>query len=505
MPPVGLERASRVVGYDLTGADFSNTSPNLPQKIIILGEANHANQGSLVTAKTAVNSQKKAGSLFGYGSPIHMAMRILKPLYSDGVGGIPIEVIAQPAAVGAQSRIVNITPVGTAARSGTHYVKIAGRNDIDGLAYAVNIVAGDTVATIADKIENAVNAVLASPMSAISTSYLATLETKWRGVSAQGITVSMDTGDDTLGLTYTVTQTQAATGQPSITTDLDKIGNEWSTLVLNTYGGVSSILTALEAFNGKPAEDSIAPTGRYVGTTWKPFVAIFGSVLDDPSSLTDSRKAEVTNVCAPAPLSLGHPLEAAANALALYAVIAQNTPELDLGGLSYPDMPTPESIGSMASYDNRDVIMKKGCSTVNLVAGKYQVQDFVTTYHPDGDAEPSFRFVRNLVGVDFNYRYGVLLLEQQYVVDKVIVGDNDTVTSDNVIKPKDWKQILFDHNTDMGERALIVDVPFAKSNISVSISSSNPNRLETSLKYKRSGLARISSTQAQAGFNYGTV
>jgi hypothetical protein len=44
-----------------------------------------------------------------------------------------------------------------------------------------------------------------------------------------------------------------------------------------------------------------------------------------------------------------------------------------------------------------------------------------------------------------------------------------------------------------------------KDSIEVAISTTNPDRLETFFRYKRSGVARISSTVAEAGFNFGTL
>ena len=37
---VGTERISSVVGYKLVGGNFATTSPNLPQRIALIGEAN---------------------------------------------------------------------------------------------------------------------------------------------------------------------------------------------------------------------------------------------------------------------------------------------------------------------------------------------------------------------------------------------------------------------------------------------------------------------------------
>jgi len=235
-------------------------------------------------------------------------------------------------------------------------------------------------------------------------------------------------------------------------------------------------------------------------------MALFGSTIDDPSTITDPRKNEVTNVVCPAPLSSGFDMEAAANTALLTARTAQDTPHLDVNAQSYPDMPVPVSgnIGSMSGYNFRDSVVKKGCSTVDLISDRYQIQDLVTTYHPDGEVPPQFRYFRNLM-LDFNVRFGYFLLEEINVRDHVIASDNDIVNASKVIKPKMWKQVLDKYAEKLGLRGLISDVDFMKDSIIVGISTSNPDRLDTSFKYKRSGTARISSTTAEAGFNFGDI
>ena len=44
---VPSEFISRIVGYIVTKGFFSESSPNLPMRVAILGEANTANQGGL--------------------------------------------------------------------------------------------------------------------------------------------------------------------------------------------------------------------------------------------------------------------------------------------------------------------------------------------------------------------------------------------------------------------------------------------------------------------------
>jgi phage tail sheath gpL-like len=497
---IGLERVSRIVGYSLKKGNFSNVTPNLPQRIAIIGEANEANQLTLSTDAWEATTAQATGERYGFGSPLYQAMRILRPSSSAGVGGIPIVIYPQAKALGAQAKEIEIEASGTATSNGTHTIVLNGRNGLEGTFYDINIEIGDGPAEIHQKIEDAISAVLGAPCLASSSGYEVTLQAKWRGLTSNELNASVNTNGNALGITYAISTTQAGSGTPSISAALDAFGSEWNTLVLNTYGLQSNIMTALEAFNGVPDPAS----GRYSGATWKPFIAVSGSTLEDPSAVTDTRKSQVTIAVAPAPLSLGFSFEAAANAVARYARIAQDTPHLDLGGQAYPDMPTPLSIGIMADQNERDRIVKSGCSTVNLVNGAYQVQDFVTTYHPDGETPPQFRFVRNLI-VDFNVRFAYFLQEQRFVVDHVIANDGDVVTATKVVKPSSWKQVVDALADELAAKALIADPAFMQESIEVNISTTNPDRFETFFRYKRTGVARIAATTAEAGFNFGSL
>lgn len=499
---VATERISKIVGYKITKGDFSEVNPNLPQRIAILAEANEANQATLDTDPWIASSAQAAGQRYGYGSPIYHIMRILRPLSGDGVGGIPIVVYPQAKGVAATYKVLEVTPSGTATGNGIHTVVVAGRYGMDGVSYDINIESGDTTADITAKIEDALNNVLGCPFTGTSTDYVATATSKWKGLTANDLSITVDTNDNDLGITYAVVSTVSGSSTPSIDDALALFGNDWNTIVINSYGTVSSIMSALEDFNGIPDPDQ--PTGRFAGIIMKPFIALTGSVAEDPSSVTDARLNNVTIAICPAPLSAGLPLEAAANMATLFARQTQDAPHLDVSGKSYPDMPTPLVIGDMAIYDNRDIIVKKGCSTVDLVGGRYFVQDFVTTYHPLGETPPQFRYCRNLM-LDFNVRYGYYLLEQINVVDHAIAADEDIVSASKVIKPKQWKQILNNYAAELANRALIVSPSFMQESIEVDLSSSNPDRLETFFRYKRSGYVRIASTIAQAGFNFGTL
>jgi phage tail sheath gpL-like len=500
---VGSERISRVVGYKIEKGDFSTTTMNLPRKIAIFAEGNTANQADFDTTPKVITSAAQAGKLYGFGSPIYSIMRILRPVFGGGIGGIPTVVFPQKEAVGSTNKQISITPVGTATGNGTHYIKIAGRDNVDAEFYAVPILKDDTTADITAKISDAVNAVLPAPVSGTSTDYEATLSTKWKGATANELHITMDVGDNDFGITYTVTTEQDGAGTPSISASLALVGNEWYTEYINSYGTNSTVMASFMAFIGKPDPEN--PTGKFTAIIMKPGVVITGSTNEDPSDITDEFLNDVAIAIAPAPLSKGFSFEAAANMCLLFSRKAQDNPHQDVGGSYYPDMPTPTDIGLMSDYDERDRIVKKGCSTVDLVAGRYLIEDFVTTYHPLGETPPQFRYVRDLYCVDLNVFFGYYLKEQLYVVDHVIAKDEDIVQATKVIQPKQWKQIIDGYAEDLATRALIADKKFMQDSIVALISGTNPQRINTTFSYKRTAVARISSTTATAGFNFGTV
>ncbi len=257
------------------------------------------------------------------------------------------------------------------------------------------------------------------------------------------------------------------------------------------------------SINGIP--DPTNPSGRFAAIIAKPFIAICGSTSDDPSATTDAYKADVTIAVAPAPGSPGMPFEAGANMLYLTALQFQNSVNTDVAGQYYPDMPatTTWSSATMSSYTNRDIIVKKGCSTVNQTSLGWRVEDFVTTYHPDGENPPQYRYCRNL-NIDNNVHFGYHLLELNYVSGHSISPDTASVTADKVIKPKEWKAVLTDYAKDLESRALSADASFMSASIVVNIGTTNPDRLETFFRYKRTGFARIQSTTAEAGFYFGS-
>lgn len=501
---VAQNRISEVLGYLLAKGNFGTTSPNLTPAIALLAEANTANQSGLSTAPLQITSAQQVGQVCGFGSPAHAAARKLFPLQGGGVS-VPVFLYAQAAAGGSAANVQTITITGTATANGTVYVKISGRSNIDGGSYAINVVSGDTPTVIGVKVYNAINNTLSCPVIATKSAGVVTCTAKWTGLTSEDITIAVDLNNTALGSTYVVAETVAGTGTPLVATSLASFGNSWLPIVINGYGLVAQTIGELETFNGVP--DNTSPTGRYAGITFKPFVALCGTVLDDPTTITSvtARKTQCTIQACPAPLSPGLPIEIAAAWAVEFAAILTNTPHLDVMDRPLQDVPMP-ALGvtpAMCDYNVRDTYVQLGCSTVNIVNGQYVIKDAITTYRPDGEVPPQFRYVRDLF-IDFNIEYGWQIRVRTKFAGHTLCNDTDTVTADNIVKPKMVIAEAQSYAVDLGKRALIADVPFMQASAAAQINNINQNRLDTMYQYKRTGVTRQVATTAVAGFNFGS-
>lgn len=500
---VGTERKSRVSGYKINKGFFSNETSNLPQIIAILAEPNLANIPLLASEKREITSAQEAGRIYGFGSPIHQIMRILRPMDSDGVGGIPTVVFPQIDKDATQT-VLNFTVSGEVTKSTTHSLRIAGRESLDYSNYSYSLLPGDTAGVIATKMSDCINKAISCPVIAKAAGSVLTLTSKWAGGTGAELKVRISNEADDSGITYSLTSRTDGvnSGIVDLQTALEQFGETHFTCVINSYG--IAAFDILEQFNGSPIPES--PTGRYQPTVFKPFMAFFGETSMDPEDYVNltaasARINEVTNVLCPAPNSSGFPWEAAANVVRLFARTMQDYPESDVNGMWYPDMPAPVdgNIGEIADYNVRDSLVKKGSSTVILNRGMYEIQDLVTTYHPEGENPLQFNYCRNL-NLDWNIADAYKILETRKVKDKVLIKDDQVTSSTKAIKPKEWKAVLYDFFDDLAEKALINEPSFSKESVRVEVPQDNPNRINCFFRYKRTGVARIESTTVEAGF-----
>ena len=503
-PAVSLSAKAKVIGYAINPANFSSTTPFLPQAIAVFAEMNTANQSSSLTPFQATSAQQ-VGQICGFGSPAHQAARIAFPANGAGtaVPGIPVWFYPMLCGVSSVANVQTITVTGTPTSSVTHTIMIGGRGLLEGGSYDITVTTTDTVTTIATKIKNAINAVLGCPVTATSSAGVVTVTCKWTGITSEATTITPVTYGTAAGISYAVAETVAGSGNAILS--LSNFGSAWIPIVVNGYGDNEFTSKIFTTFNGNPN----TRTGQYNPTVMKPFVCITGTVLDsNPADadtiLANAALGECTNAFGPAPMSLGYPIEAAMNAAINLANVANNTPNLDIQDIPYLDMPLPLAANTPQSqqWSVRDAIVKMGMSTAKIKNGQYLPQDFVTTYHPAGEYPPSFAYVRDLM-IDFNIKYQFYLFLETSVLNKQIANDSDQVTAGNVVKPKDVKAGIATLAKNFVAQGLMSDSAFMISSTTVVINGTNPNRFDIQFSYKRSGVVRIVSNNALAGFNNG--
>lgn len=500
-----------VLGYNLGVKDFSEVSSNLPQRIALfttVGADKVSGFSGYDTAYT-VNSVKQYLDKFGV-SPGYYALRILKPLSGGGVGTVPIDVFAIEDDGAAAASAGDITPSGTATANATHYVTFNGRRTIDGRQAAFSVETGDVVADIVTKITAAIDGMLYAPVDATDSTTTVDVEVRWKGASGDEVTIAIETDDNDAGITYAFTQPTGGSGAISYSDSLANFGEVWYTQVLNTFG--SGHFTELASFNGEPDPDT-GGSGRWQSLNVKPFVAFTGtneSTIATLKALASTRKSDLTNCVIPAPNSPSLSWEIAAGCMVRTAVILNSTPHRDFINKSLFDVvaPTGGTAGDMNDYLNRDDLVKNGISTVvyNESEG-YLIKDLITMRRPD-DQSPTaidFKYVKDIAGIDFNVKYQYRLLEVRELEGKTLANDEDTVNVTEVIKPKDWKGLLYTLFESLSKLAIIADPEFSQDSLQCQISATNPNRFETTFNYKRTGIARISSSDVFAGFNFGEL
>lgn len=328
------------------------------------------------------------------------------------------------------------------------------------------------------------------------------LKVNWTGLTSQDITINILTNGKPSGISYAVAEVTAGNGTPSVQAALDSFGTDRNTIIALSYGILSTSTNALcTTFNG----NANTQTGKYNPLEFGPGIYITGSVIDSTTTsadtvITAAQLNEMTLNVGAVPLSLGLPMEGAANYAVWFANCSQDTPNIDIQGVPLPDMPGPLA-GSVPSQSNnytlRNQLMQMGMTTVIYKNGQYIPQDFVTTYAPTGENPPAFRYCRDLM-IDFIIEDKWQKLQTRVIENKQIAADNDVVNVPNVVKPKDVKSALVKLAKDLVSDGLTTDAAFMIASISVVINSGNKNRFDISWGYDRSGVTKVISNVATA-------
>jgi phage tail sheath gpL-like len=468
---VDASAVARTLGI---ATNFINTNVGgvvlLPQRLAVVGQG--ASASVYATDKVQLSSASAVGATFGYGSPLHLAALQLLPVNGDGVGSIPVTFYPLEDDGSGVPSAGDITPTaGPATKAGAFSIVI---NGISSTQFVIAV--GDDLATVVASITAAVNGVLDMPMIAVDgAGIVVDLTSKWAGLSANGLSIVVDGPTDT-GFTFAVTQPTGGLVNPTIDAALTQFGNVWETMVLNCLDIQDDI--ALDAFD-------VFGTGRWGALTRKPLIVFTGHTLTTPNAITaitDLRKTDRTNVALPNPGSVNLPFVSAAGELARIIKVANNDPAWDYGRQPVPYI-QPGADGVQWTYPERDQAVKGGASTIEVRDGVVSISDTVTMYHPDGESNPAYRFVKDIVAL-------------QNVIFNVDLIFNTT---------EGWQSLKDSYSIRATSLAIISDPAYSKANTQAQIDTQNPNRLNIVYPVKVGGNANIISVDLNFGFFFGTA
>ncbi len=490
---VDASAVSRVVGVTVEAVNFNvGQAVFLPQQVALIGQGTTALNATYALTPLRLLSAAQAASVYGFGSPLHLAARQLFPLNGDGIKSIPVTAYPLNDDGAAVIAAGSIDATGASTAAGSGFVIVGGIR-------SANIAIPDTTDadTALGLVKIAIAAVLEMPV--IDGTVLAgelPLTAKWGGESGDDITLDVSNLSAT-GLVFSTTAMASGANNPDVTAATVLFGNKWESIIINCLNYEDT--TALDAYEtfGKGRWDTLVKKPLFIVTgSFDPFATV-GAVTD-----TAARKDDFVNPIIPAPGSPELPFVIAARAVSRIAVTANNNPARNyVGTLDGLEAGTD---GVQFLYASLDATLKLGASTTLIESGKIKLNDTITTYHPDGDPLPAFRYVVDLVKLQ-NIVFNVnLLFDNDEWKGAPLLPDADPTTNPEAKKPKDARTLLNNLADSLGLDAIISDPDFTKENTTVEINGSNPKRLDIVYPVKLSGNVEIVDVTVKFGFFFGS-
>ena len=473
-----------------------------PVRLAVLAQGDGTATGGTAytysTDKRQVFSEAEAGSIYGYGSPIHQAVKSLLPANGDGVGDIPVTIypLVPP---GDNVAAGDITPSGTQTKTQKYYIVV---NNIRSLP--ITMVKDDTVADFIAAAITAVNGILDMPVTASDGTTKLDLTANFAGEVGDGIRFTVE-GPVDAEMTFAYTQATGGSDTADITNALSAIGNVWETHLVN--GNLYNTAADLDEY-------STYNEGRWDPEVRKPLKVYTGtneSTLATVTAVTDARKTDRTNVILTNPgwsaaAKVGYndlPIVIAADQVRRIAKLANADPPHDYGSQRCPRL-TPGADSAQWTSSQRQTAVLAGTSTVEVKDGVVNISDVVTCYHPTGEEPPAYRYDVDLEKIATMIYNTDLIFNNSDWDGAPLVPDNQAVKNPSAKKPKAAKaaiDALFDR---AALDAIISDPDFAKENSSAGIDGTNPKRLNVKMVFKLSGNANVVSIDLNFGFHYGT-
>ncbi len=478
---------ARVLGISVEYAPLSSGAAlYLPQRIALVGQG--ATASTYSATKRRVFSAGEVGSLYGYGSPLHLAALAL---YAEGVGTVPVTVYPLTDHGSGAAADGDLTPSGTATKITTLRLRIGGI-----LSDAFTVAAGAVVAaTVNAAMKTAIDAVLAMPVTAVvgtgDDAGKLLLTSKWKGASANAIKVEVL--GELNGVTFAITQPADGATNPSVSTALAQVGNVWETCVINCLDVADT--TNLDLY--KTWGD--ARWGELVRKPPKVFTGGTFTSVANATAVSSTRRTDRINYLLNAPSSPTFPAAVASAEVAKLARQATNNPAHGYGSQPCVSIiPGPD--GDQWDYSQRDAAVKLGCSTVEVRDEVVYMADTVSMYRPTGEEPPAYRHAVDVVKLEniiFNFD---LVFSRPEWDSAPLIPDEEPTTNPTAKRPKDVKATANGITDALADAAIVVNRKAIKAATTATIDPSNSKRWTLVVPPQLSGNSDVKDVQIKFAF-----
>ena len=482
---------ARVTGVNVEYKNFNlGKALYLPQRIAVIGQGNTT--ATFTGTPTEYTIEKDVADAYGYGSQLHLVARQLLPSNGNGIKGIPVtfyplddtgtDIVADG----------NIGCTGTSTEAGSGYVYIGGIKSA-----AIAIPTSTAAEAVLALIKAAIAAIAEMPVvdGTVGAGVLP-ITCKWKGVTGNKITIDISELS-CAGLTFTTSAMANGVNNPLVSDALAYLTDIWETIILNcmNYDDAASNLlyhTAAEA--------------RWEQTVKRPFIVATGCVDNyaTRTAVTDSAasKLQRCNFLIQSTGSREMPWVIAAQGLVNDIAQTAN----DKPAMNYTDALEGLQTGAdnvQESHTTRDAALKLGAST-NTKAGSLAVlADIVSFYHPAGETPPAYRYICDQIKL-MNIMYNLDII-QETLRGRPLLPDGTPTNDPDAVQPKNVLTILatLADSLASGLSAIISYPDFTKTNMTFTINSTNPKRIDTVFPVKLSGNVEVNSTDVYFSFYLG--
>ncbi len=335
---------------------------------------------------------------------------------------------------------------------------------------------------------------------------------KWKGASANRIQLRildsfgapLTSGvADGNGVIFTITAMTGGAGDPTVDTQLDAVGDVYTTMGLNCLDPDNT--TALDAYD-------TWGESRWGTETHKPAIIFTGwTGFGDPTvvaatTIPELRKSDRTNSQLVAPGSPDMPFVVAARQLAIIARVANDNPATGYGGQPIRGI-TPGTSAEQWLNANRQLALDQGSSTVELVDNILQIGDVCTFYHPTSEPVLTKRYKKVVAIVKLQqiaYNLALIFGSQKWAAAPLIPSGQAT-TNENAKRPEDAQTEVDGLIDSLGLAAIISDPDACKEATLCALDDQNPDRINVDVTALISGNTTVKDVNVYWSFYVGAA